>query len=351
MIPRLGAAAKRGHVSLPEMMAMAAYGTQAIGDTSGEETTTALVGLASKMMLQTGEIEKATGVRLEGNLLERLSQFRDARLDGTITDDQLAKAFPKIGAKGSTGRVLISSLFSEEGFAQMNEGVGIMTSDEVLRGDQVATDLETMRNVLAGGKEVASLNKTQSAIEAGRANDPVRTSIDSRVKEFEKIWEIEGKTDDYIKYASMRARQLMEENAIIDTNKRAFFPRSDTPHMVKDELGDQNIALGALRYFKVLPESYHAEYPIVDKPYSAEYIEAAAEGAGERADHSGLTGKGAKRIISIDSSETQRRFDQAFPREFLEDLKRSVRDGVREGAASSNLQGSGKRIGTGNLDN
>lgn len=145
-IPRLGAAAQMGETSLADMQAFAAYLTQAMGDTGGEESVTAISQMVAQLMTRSGDVEKRIGIRPTGNIWNRISQIRSLYQSGGISEDALGELFPVI-SRGGGGKMAIMGMLGS-GWDKLGEYRDLMTSPDVVRGDFTGADIATMRATL-----------------------------------------------------------------------------------------------------------------------------------------------------------------------------------------------------------
>lgn len=166
-IPRLGAAAQMGETSLADMQAFAAYLTQAMGDTGGEESVTAISQMVAQLMTRSGDVEKRIGIRPTGNVWNRISQIRSLYQAGGIGEDALGELFPVI-SRGGGGKMAIMGLLGS-GWDKLGEYRDLMTSPDVVQGDFTESDIATMRDTLGAQEWQFQRRAMESRVEGKKA--------------------------------------------------------------------------------------------------------------------------------------------------------------------------------------
>lgn len=208
-IPKLGAAAKMGGVGLADMQAFMAWMTQATGDTEGSESTTAIQAITANLMTRAGDVEKAIGVRPEGDVFNRIRQLQQSYQSGAISEDTLGELFPVV-TRGATGKMALNRLLGA-GLGEVDEYRRMMNAPEVRQGDFTAQDIETVGATIPGARYAAVSRQLQSRGEARRAGDEEAARETLYRETIKKRFEKSRYTDDAISdamrfYDRMRSR-------------------------------------------------------------------------------------------------------------------------------------------------
>jgi hypothetical protein len=208
-IPRLGAAAKMGGETLADMQAFAAYMTQALGDTGGEESVTAIQQMVAQLMTRAGDVEAKIGIRPTGSFFNRFNQVRNHYAAGNITEDQLGDLFP-IMSRGGMGKMAIMDLL-DSGWNKLGQYRSIMTDPGIANGDFTESDIATVRNTLGPQEWQYRARHMQSLRESGKAGNEEAAREDFFRNAFEVTLHSEHRTARYIEHA-MKSFDMIRQN-------------------------------------------------------------------------------------------------------------------------------------------
>lgn len=197
-IPTLAAAASAAEMSLPQMQGVAAYLTQAIGDTEGSETISALSGTVSKIMTRGTKISDKLGGQTEitGNWLQRLEQISQVFRSGQLDEEEVGKLLPDLTRSEKGKLAILDVLRKGTGvFGPKIRAIEAASSDASSWTDR---DIETQGEVLGAQRAHQAARQREGEKEARQAGDANAAYETELRATFEQQLRRTGRGDQYV---------------------------------------------------------------------------------------------------------------------------------------------------------
>lgn len=219
-IPTLASAARTAEVGLPDMQALAAYLTQAMGDTGGIETISAISGMTSKIMTRGTTIRDKLGVATEisGNLFQRLEQIAGVYQSGKLSEEEIGELLPNL-TRSEKGKMAALELLRDT--SVLNKYRSMMTDVVNYQGSLTDQDLATVMQVAPAQEFQMRRRQAEGQLETKRAGDAGSAQDVFYREEFEREIKARRFGDKYVSRA-MEAYESRRYLGDDEQSARAF---------------------------------------------------------------------------------------------------------------------------------
>jgi hypothetical protein len=170
-----------GGLEPTDSFALFNFATKTLQDPTGEPSTTAVKSLISKFS-SGGAVEELTGLRMQGNAMDRVRQLVEFVQEGNVDEDMMGKLMPKL-AEGTEGKTLLYKLFGE-GFGVLQAERDAFKNDGNTGIDKTAEALGLRNRAVPGAaanfkrrSQIALREAELSLDELGMNSAAVRSAI------------------------------------------------------------------------------------------------------------------------------------------------------------------------------
>lgn len=176
-----------GAMPMSEMMGLAGFVSEAIGDSDGQRTSMVIKRLWSKLMPDSS---------LTGSLTDRMSQMGDMSQFGIMGgEDEMAESLGL--GRGPEAKLAVRKLMSPGGSQRLQELLGQTSGAGMLTNDLAALQIGKKVGALPGGEFMHEEELAASRLTSSRAGDVAGIRGQAMLEQMEGVYERAGKTEGF----------------------------------------------------------------------------------------------------------------------------------------------------------